>query len=772
MYFKMRGIARGALLVFVLLVLFFVFDVSAITVTTYNNFKVGNETYTFSHNMIFHTIIVGDSYIIFNETGFYVASDNAITITLVYINDDITNAVDGEKVLEFYADTTAGSVVFDLSGFPAGNQYIVNRSGVPIDISTADGSGVISFVNSVWNDYLFEIFKWGGGTGNNMPVVGDIPNQNIFEGASFAQIDLDSYVFDFEDPDEDIIWTYAGDTDISVSIDAGRVATISYPAGWIGAETITFTATDTDGLADSDYATFTVEVDNSPPPPQPPNPPPPSPPPYEPPPSGPGGDGGDNNAPVTPIIVSGPTFVEMGVEYGYVLSTSDPEGDGIRYRMDWDDGAVGDWSDFVASGMSVLLSHSWNVVGTYNLSVVAQDEHGLSTGWVFVFDVMVSGVDDSGSPPVVDFNVSGDLFANGSLLFDASGIFDLDGVASYFWDFGDGTNGSGVSVVHVYSQPGTYTVVLVVTDEDGNTYSKSIDVTVSAPFDEQDLQGKQFLPDISFNSIILVIVSAGASFLILFFRKPIKSFLLNNIPSLFSELKLSYSRYEIKRLAAKKEKLRVKTYDLRSKLDHRAIAKPVPVKPHTRFHSRVSDVASSLIVLFRKTIRSFVSDYVVFLFSRVKSSYSRYEIKRLAARKEKPCVKADEIHARLDRITVVKPVPVKPSTRFYSKMQEDSLKAGRSVVSDWKSLSGEIDRVCTGMNIDKLVKTEMAEAKPYVKLGSSFEDVNVMVDRLLSPADSRKVAVRSSVFYSSRDHVEKAVDDLFMKKMREAIDNI
>jgi len=59
--------------------------------------------------------------------------------------------------------------------------------------------------------------------------------------------------------------------------------------------------------------------------------------------------------------------------------------------------------------------------------------------------------------------------------FDGSGSFDTDGsIVSYYWDFGDGTMGSGVSPFHTYASEGTYTVFLTVTDDKG---AKDIDFT-------------------------------------------------------------------------------------------------------------------------------------------------------------------------------------------------------------------------------------------------------------------------------------------------------
>lgn len=51
---------------------------------------------------------------------------------------------------------------------------------------------------------------------------------------------------------------------------------------------------------------------------------------------------------------------------------------------------------------------------------------------------------------------------------------------TYVWDFGDGTNGNGVSVTHQYTRAGTFNVVLTVTSDNGQSSSTSRSVTISA----------------------------------------------------------------------------------------------------------------------------------------------------------------------------------------------------------------------------------------------------------------------------------------------------
>jgi PKD repeat protein len=65
--------------------------------------------------------------------------------------------------------------------------------------------------------------------------------------------------------------------------------------------------------------------------------------------------------------------------------------------------------------------------------------------------------------------------------FSSAGSVDSDGsIASYAWNFGDGTTAVGASASHTYAAAGVYNASLTVTDNGGATASKSLAITVNA----------------------------------------------------------------------------------------------------------------------------------------------------------------------------------------------------------------------------------------------------------------------------------------------------
>ena len=95
-----------------------------------------------------------------------------------------------------------------------------------------------------------------------------------------------------------------------------------------------------------------------------------------------GTDFGGNHPPSIPSRPDGPPTGTTGTTYTYATSSTDPDGDQIKYGFDWDgDGTVDIWSSLAHSGDSCSKSHTWNDVGTYQVAVKAQDEHGRETPW-------------------------------------------------------------------------------------------------------------------------------------------------------------------------------------------------------------------------------------------------------------------------------------------------------------------------------------------------------------------------------------------------------
>lgn len=82
------------------------------------------------------------------------------------------------------------------------------------------------------------------------------------------------------------------------------------------------------------------------------------------------------------------------------------------------------------------------------------------------------------SPPVASAGSNKTVKVNTVVNFDAGGSSDNVGIASYEWDFGDETQGTGGTTTHTYTEPGTYIVRLRVWDAAGNNDTDSITVTV------------------------------------------------------------------------------------------------------------------------------------------------------------------------------------------------------------------------------------------------------------------------------------------------------
>ena len=78
-----------------------------------------------------------------------------------------------------------------------------------------------------------------------------------------------------------------------------------------------------------------------------------------------------NEAPDAPDI-DGLTSGKAGTEYDYNFTAIDPDGDDVKYFIDWGDGNT-EWTDFASSGTPVIVSHTWVEKDTYIITAKAKD---------------------------------------------------------------------------------------------------------------------------------------------------------------------------------------------------------------------------------------------------------------------------------------------------------------------------------------------------------------------------------------------------------------
>ena len=219
---------------------------------------------------------------------------------------------------------------------------------------------------------------------------------------------------------------------------------------------------------------------------------------------------GVNNAPYKPVKPSGPVYIEPGGSFSYSAQTYDPDGDQIRYKFDWGDGNFSEWSSFVPGNQSISIDYSWYQINNFSIRVIAQDENEKNSTWSEELLIYCSFEDDTsnGMDPVALFEPIQNTNDDHSFSFNASGSYDEDGnITSYFWDFGDGTTSTEMNSDHTYSGEGWYNVTLIVTDDQGNIYSKTMSVFVASAIDiiDQDTGDGSFPWLFVYTGIALVI---------------------------------------------------------------------------------------------------------------------------------------------------------------------------------------------------------------------------------------------------------------------------
>ena len=130
-------------------------------------------------------------------------------------------------------------------------------------------------------------------------------------------------------------------------------------------------------------------------------------------------------------------------------------------------------------GMTVVKSY--DVAGAYTVTLTVTDDVGSTA--TAAETVTVSASSTSGLFAKISYSPTSPRIGQ-DVVFDGADSYSPNGIATYEWEWGDGTRGAyGLSVRHQYTTAGTYVVRLTVTDTRGFKATTTTTVSVAAGSD-------------------------------------------------------------------------------------------------------------------------------------------------------------------------------------------------------------------------------------------------------------------------------------------------
>jgi parallel beta-helix repeat protein len=179
----------------------------------------------------------------------------------------------------------------------------------------------------------------------------------------------------------------------------------------------------------------------------------------------------DTTTPIGSITINADAAYSNTTSVTLTLTATDETSGVSQMRFSNDNISWSDWEPYTTSKSWTLLAGD----GTKTVYVQFMDNAGLISQ-PFT-DTIILDV----TQPVAEAGEDQTVNVNEDVNFDAGASTDNIGIASYVWDFGDGTAETGKTATHRYKKPGTYTVTLTVTDFAGNKATDTVTIIVIAP---------------------------------------------------------------------------------------------------------------------------------------------------------------------------------------------------------------------------------------------------------------------------------------------------
>jgi PKD repeat protein len=172
----------------------------------------------------------------------------------------------------------------------------------------------------------------------------------------------------------------------------------------------------------------------------------------------------------TASFVTSPSSPVVNQTVNFNASGSQAEPGHSISSYDW---TFGDGS----SGGGPIATHAYASAGTYTVTLQVTDDVGRKSTLVSQSITVGNG------NPVAQITVSpptGPATTTFSFIGSQSTAAPGRTIVRYDWNFGDNSTSSGATTSHRYGAAGTYTVTLIVTDDQGNQGIATATVTVSS----------------------------------------------------------------------------------------------------------------------------------------------------------------------------------------------------------------------------------------------------------------------------------------------------
>ncbi len=179
-----------------------------------------------------------------------------------------------------------------------------------------------------------------------------------------------------------------------------------------------------------------------------------------------------------PVANAGPDRSgNVGISMSF-SSQGSSDSDGVlnSYWFNFGDGQFTGWQS------NPSVSHSFASAGTYSLRLWVKDNCNVFSAADTAVITITAGSNPcaGNTSPIVQLSVPSSGVVGQSLSFSAANSSDPGGsIASYAWNFGDGSSANGVSVSKSYTSSGNFTITLTLTDNCGASAMANASISIS-----------------------------------------------------------------------------------------------------------------------------------------------------------------------------------------------------------------------------------------------------------------------------------------------------